>query len=147
MHVRRRPADVADRSFLRRVHHDAFRDVVERQFGAWDEQRQDRFFDDEWGRHDREIVLCDDEPAGYLAVEIDERDIVIHEIVLDPAFHSRGIGTQIIADVLDDARRSRKTVRLQVLLLNRARALYERVGFHEVSRSETHIVMEWHASD
>ena len=44
MNVTRRPAREPDTEFARQIHHLAYRDVVERQFGPWVEADQDNFF-------------------------------------------------------------------------------------------------------
>ena len=46
--VSRRPATAADMDFARSVHHRAYRDVIERQYGPWDKETQDRLFDAAW---------------------------------------------------------------------------------------------------
>ena len=69
MTLTRRPATPADTDFARSVHHQAYRDVVVRQFGTWDESRQDEFFAADWSAGGFEILLCDAEPCGYVAVE------------------------------------------------------------------------------
>lgn len=46
--ITRRPATEADREWARQLHHRVVRDVVERQFGSWDEDQQDRFFANDW---------------------------------------------------------------------------------------------------
>jgi hypothetical protein len=43
-----RPAMATDTHAARAIHHRAVRDVVMRQFGAWDEAVQDGFFDNAW---------------------------------------------------------------------------------------------------
>jgi hypothetical protein len=44
--LQRRLASLADAEFGRNVHHRAYRDVVEQQFGAWNTAAQDAFFRD-----------------------------------------------------------------------------------------------------
>jgi hypothetical protein len=44
MQITKRPAENFDTEFVRHVHHLAYRDVVIRQYGAWDEKVQDEFF-------------------------------------------------------------------------------------------------------
>ncbi len=46
MLLERRPATSRDTEFARLSHHEAYRDVVSRQFGAWDETLQDRLFEE-----------------------------------------------------------------------------------------------------
>ncbi len=59
-------------------------------------------------------------------------------IVIAPAFQNRGIGTQLMHDVIARG----KPVQLGVLFENhRARALYERLGFLEIGRTDTHYQM------
>ena len=42
----RRTATSSDTEFARTTHHEAYRAVVSRQFGAWDETLQDRLFEE-----------------------------------------------------------------------------------------------------
>ena len=55
----------------------------------------------------------------------------ISRIEIDPDLQNRGIGTAVLRHLLDRARQSNLTaVELDVLAVNRARDLYERLGFH-----------------
>src|SRR5215813_8792168 len=103
MIVSKRQATDTDREFARAVHHRAYRDVVERQYGRWDETLQDSFFDVAWSAATHEIVLYDTTPCGYCCVEIRTREILVRELVIDPDYQSRGIGTLILQGVLNDA--------------------------------------------
>jgi RimJ/RimL family protein N-acetyltransferase len=55
----------------------------------------------------------------------------------DEGRQRQGIGTSVIQQVLDEARRSGKPVALQVLKVNPARRLYERLGFSVTGENET----------
>lgn len=57
MILERRPATSSDTEFARTTHHAAYRDVVSRQFGAWDEALQDRLFEEKWMPDKCEIGL------------------------------------------------------------------------------------------
>jgi ribosomal protein S18 acetylase RimI-like enzyme len=132
-----RPATPDDEAFARATHHAAFRDVVERQFGPWDEAQQDGFFGGFWAGNDVDIVEVDGTPCGYLAVS--ERDDLVHvvEIVVHPDFQNRGIGRTLLEQIIGRG----KPVHLGVLFENRARALYERLGFAVAGRNATHHLM------
>jgi hypothetical protein len=69
MEVARRAALPSDTEFARTVHHRAYRDVVERQFGAWDDAVQDKFFAGDWAHGGFDILLCDGVACGYVCVE------------------------------------------------------------------------------
>jgi ribosomal protein S18 acetylase RimI-like enzyme len=142
----RRAAVDADREFARRAHHDAYRDVVMRQFGAWDEAWQDRRFRASWMPDAHEILLWDGVPCGYLGVDERGDDFYVREIVVRPEFQGRGIGTAILQGVIERARQRGLPVRLQALHRNRAIELYRRLGFREVGRTDTHVLFERSAS-
>ncbi|MBV9322790.1 MAG: GNAT family N-acetyltransferase [Chloroflexi bacterium] len=138
-----RAATADDREWFRSAHHHAYRDLVKRQYGAWVEADQDRFFAHKWTSSKYEIVLCDSTPCGYVFVEDRPRDIHIAEIVIIPEFQARGIGTLLLTRVIDRARDSSVPVRLRTAHANRAAALYRRLGFREVGTTATHLLFEW----
>ena len=141
--ITKREATEADHEFVRSVHHRAYRDVVERVYGRWDLEEQDRLFDALWVAAAHEVVLCDVVACGYCRIEFGDEEIYIRELVIDPNFQDRGIGTRIMESVINDAAKRAIPVRLQTQLLNRAANLYRRLGFHERDRTVTHILMEW----
>jgi ribosomal protein S18 acetylase RimI-like enzyme len=116
----RRPATVRDEDFARRVHHLAYRDVVERQFGGWDAKEQDTYFETAWSKHDHDIVEWNGDACGYLAVEMNATRADVHELVLDPAYQNRGIGCELLADMLSLASDLGVPVHLRVLHENQA---------------------------
>src|ERR1700730_14728044 len=99
-----RAATGADRPFARHTHHVAFRDLVERRFGKWDEQQQDGFFEFSWSKLPHEIVLSNGEPCGYVCVEDRPADVYLHELVVHPDWQGRGIGTAVLNAVIEYAR-------------------------------------------
>lgn len=139
MELGRRGATPDDQELARRIHHLAYRDVVERQFGHWDEAEQDAYFDRAWPQHDHDILEWGGSTYGYAAVEFGSEAVDIHEFVLHPDYQSRGIGTRVLLETVDHAQRLGLPVRLQVLLENRRAArLYERLGFRECGATATH---------
>ena len=143
MHITKRPASATDTEFARSVHHRAYRDVSVRQFGPWDEKAQDEFFADGWNAAAHEIISCDEVPCGYVCLEYRESDIHVRELVIDPEFQGQGVGSRILREVLEDARARRVPVRLDTFHVNHAVNLYRRLGFREIGKTETHILMEW----
>ena len=143
MLLERRPATSSDTEFARISHHEAYRDVVSRQFGAWDEVLQDRLFEEKWIPNQFEIVLCDGNPCGFLLVEDHPDHIYISEIVIAPQFQGRGIGSRLLNEEMQRGREAKSSLRLQVLRENRAIELYRRLGFKEYGTTETHIRMVW----
>ena len=147
MIVSRRQATDGDRELARSIHHRAYRNVIERQYGVWDVAAQDQFFDAAWCATNHEIVLCDEACCGYCCVDNRSDDILIRELVIDPEYQCLGIGTRILQDVLNESNARGVPVRLQTQILNRAAGLYRRLGFRETKRTETHILMERHPAE
>ena len=143
MIIERRPATLRDTEFVRISHHEAYRDVVLRQFGAWDEALQDRLFEEKWIPDQFEIVFCDGSPCGFFSVEDHPDHIYVGEIVIAPQFQGRGIGSRLLNEQLQRGRETKSPLRLQVLRENRAIELYRRFGFKECGTTETHICMIW----
>ena len=145
--LQRRLALATDAEFGRNVHHRAYRDVVERQFGAWNVAAQDRFFRDGWYAAAHEIVECDGVRVGYIGVE-DRSDLVhLRELVLLPEFQNRGIGAMLLRQVMKHAEERGVPVQLGTLHANRAVDLYRRVGFREIGRTDTHTLFKWCSAD
>ena len=64
-----RPCTAGDEAFARRLHREAYEDVVTRQFGCWDEARQRSLFDAKWDPARFQVVVADSQPVGLLAIE------------------------------------------------------------------------------
>ena len=143
MTISRRPATIADTDFARSVHHRAYRDVIERQYCPWDESAQDKLFAAAWSAADHEIILYDDLRCGYTSIENRDNDIHLNELVVDPDFQGRGIGTHILREVIEQSILKGVPVRLRTHVTNRAANLYRRMGFQETARTETHVLLEW----
>jgi GNAT superfamily N-acetyltransferase len=129
--------------FARSVHHAALRDVVERQFGSWDEPAQDQFFLDDWDDGPFDIILCDGAPCGYILVDERPDTVIMREILLMPQYQNKGIGTALIKEIQQRAHTRQVPVTLGTLHANNAARLYRRLGFHDTARTPTHIIMQW----
>ncbi|HEY0426172.1 MAG TPA: GNAT family N-acetyltransferase [Pyrinomonadaceae bacterium] len=127
-----------DFEFLWRLHNAALKDYVTQVWG-WDEQLQREMFAREFSPNEGKIILVGGRGAGFFRVIERERERVLVSIRLLPEFQKKGIGTKIIKDLLND---SKNPVRLQVLKINPARALYERLGFEIYDETETHFLMK-----
>jgi GNAT superfamily N-acetyltransferase len=147
MRITTRPATEADAEFARSVHHAAYRDVVERQFGPWDEAAQDGFFARDWRGATFVIVLADGTPCGYACIEdrstAAEADVHVRELVIAPQYQGRGIGSALLRDAQARARSRGVPVHLGTFTQNRALTLYLRLGFREIERSDGHVILRW----
>ena len=85
-----------------------------------------------------EIIIIDAVKAGFWNVVENDEDILLSSVRLLPEFQNRGVGTELIDELLKSAS---KPIRLQVLKVNPARNLYLRLGFKVVGETETHYKM------
>jgi predicted GNAT family acetyltransferase len=53
----------------------------------------------------RYVISVDDEPAGFTAYEPRRQMLAFVHTEIDPRFEGRGLGSQLIAEALDDVRR------------------------------------------
>lgn len=141
MRIERRPATKDDLGLARKMHHAAYRDVVIRQFGSWDNAVQDKFFEAEWANGSHQILLCDGEPCGYASTEESGKRLFLKELVIAPEFQSKGIGTRLLNEALETAKSKNLRLVLQVLKENEAAALYRKMGFEDAGESDTHFEM------
>jgi ribosomal protein S18 acetylase RimI-like enzyme len=90
-----------------------------------------------------EAILYGGELAGYCSIEPRDADIQIRELVIDPRFQNLGIGSTIIKQAMSDAEDRGVSVVLGTFITNRAAELYERLGFTEFDRTDTHRLFKW----
>lgn len=89
------------------------------------------------------IIVLDGVDVGRLTV--DRRDDCLHliDLALLPDHRGRGIGTDILRSLLNEAHGGKVPVRLNVQAGNPALRLYLRHGFRQVGRAGHHLTLEW----
>lgn len=142
MQITFRQLKIKDFEFLWQLNNAALKKYITATWG-WDEALQQKFFAESFNLDNGKIVVVDGRDAGFLWVSEKESEIVLVSIRLLPEFHNRGIGTKLIKDVLAAAQAKNKPVRLQVLKVNPARNLYEKLGFQVFGETETHFLMRF----
>ena len=75
------------------------------------------------------ILVVEASDAGWLHVTETRFDIHLGHLYLEPARRNQGLGTRFLTWMSERARRKEKEFTLDVLANNRARTLYERLGF------------------
>jgi ribosomal protein S18 acetylase RimI-like enzyme len=137
--VTTRPATQADYQFLYTLHKLALGPYVEATWG-WDEASQGKRFRDAWEPTANQVVLLHGEPIGCLRVEDPDDHVFVHSIALLPEHQRHGLGASRLRQVQASAATRGLPVRLHVLKVNPARALYERLGFAVVGEDD----VRWH---
>jgi ribosomal protein S18 acetylase RimI-like enzyme len=117
------------------------RRYVELTYGPWDEEWQRDYFDQHFHPDGCRIVTCDGQDVGLVSTVEGEDEVVLSTLEVLPEVQRRGIGTFVLQSVQQEAFALGKAVTLQVLRVNPARRLYERLGFVVVGETEKHFSM------
>jgi GNAT superfamily N-acetyltransferase len=135
-----RQATQADYNFLYNLFRATMKDYVAQTWG-WDEAIQPGMFKDRFDPEHSQIVVVDGRDVGVLSMERRDDVLFIGNIQIMPEQQGHGLGTAIIKTILTQASREGIPVNLQVLKVNPARHLYERLGFVVTGETTTHYLM------
>ena len=133
-----------DIEWLRELNDESYRDVIVRQFGTWDEEFQQDWFNRKWQK-DRpaKIITVGNERIGVAVLERREGHDWLDEILIKTGYRGHGIGTRLMTQFIADASARDRRLRLRVLHENRsAMRFYERLGFQALETLEHHYLME-----
>jgi ribosomal protein S18 acetylase RimI-like enzyme len=141
MNVTLRFSTVDDIDFLFRLHRTAMQTYVTQTWGAWDEGWQLQHFQQHFDPDHCQIIVLQRQDIGVISVVRQVTGMFLNNIELLPAYQRQGIGTYLIKTLLDEARQKGVVLTLQVLKVNPASRLYERLGFVMSGETVTHYQM------
>ncbi len=129
-----RPATAGDIGFAWRLYEELMRARTEALI-PWRADRQREVIDSALRSGGMEMIVADGKVIGWLHVHDNADGIDLHQIYLAPARQRQGIGTDILRRLQQHAGALGRPLRLNVLVNNPARRLYERLGFR-IERSD-----------
>ena len=94
-----------------------------------------------------DIIVADGRQVGRLYVGRLEREIRIIDITLLPTERNAGIGSYLIRQLLDQAKRAGKITRIYVEEFNPSLRLFDRLGFSVREQQGFHLLLEWSPSN
>lgn len=130
-----RPATPDDKEFCRALHWQTMRAYVEATWG-WNQAEQSQRFDAAFDPSRTQIIEQDGQAIGMLVVDRATDPVKLMSIEIMPGYQGRGYGSEVIGGIVREA--MDRPVWLQVLKVNRAKGLYERLGFVVVGETPTH---------
>jgi GNAT superfamily N-acetyltransferase len=86
-------------------------------------------FKEQWDAAQVRIIVLDGVDIGWLQTVTRDDDFFIAQLFVDRPFQRQGIGTELMKRLIGEAERARQAVLLNVVKINPARRLYERLGF------------------
>jgi len=118
------------------------REYVLATWGAWNEDEVRRRSSENIAASSTQIIELADTAIGIQVVEREHDCIRLVQLFIRPEYQRRGIGSRLIERLLAEARSARLPMRLRVLRVNPAFALYQRMGFNVVEATPERYFME-----
>lgn len=138
----------ADRDAVWELRRESYREVVDRQFGGWEDTDQWPRFSERWTPERGLWLVRGVERLGYLVLQDRGDDLWLAEVQLLRGCRDQGHGTAVLLAIQDCAAQRNRPLRLRVLRENlRAIALYRRLGFQEEELTEDHHNLVWQLGD
>ena len=103
---------------------------------------QQRWYESTYGQAEHQIVEQNGQPIGRLMVLREKNSALLVDISLLAEHRGRGIGGELLRDLIQQCKHSRVPLKLQVLKTNPALRLYERLGFLRTGEDQMYIQME-----
>lgn len=146
-----RPAVPADEPFLFQLVHDTMAEQL--HAAAWDPKIRESLlkmqiegqrasYAAQFPTADYGIIVYDDLAIGRLILDRGPQFHTLVDITLLPKHRSSGIGTWLLRALCTEAELMRKPIRLHVQVTNRAKNLYQRLGFRTIEDYQVGLVME-----
>jgi ribosomal protein S18 acetylase RimI-like enzyme len=151
-----RPVCPDDEAFLQEVY--AGTRLDELAITPWDESQrraflrlqfaaQQQHYQSHFPEADHQLILVGERPIGRIYVARRPDEVRILDIALLPEERNSGIGSSLIKEIMAEASKAGKPVRIYVESFNPSLRLFERLGFARVQDIGTHNLMEWRFSE
>jgi GNAT superfamily N-acetyltransferase len=122
-----RPALDHDFEYCRRLYFDEMRWIIEEL--RLDRTAQETSFRQQWNSTQVRIIVLDGSDVGWVQTIRKNEELFVAQMFVDGRFQRKGIGTKVMKRLISEATAFNLAVRLNVVRINPARRLYERLGF------------------
>ena len=139
MHYKLRVYKSDDYEFVYRLKKDSYINYVIEIWCQWNEAFQRELFENfvNDAKNKMFIITNDKIDIGFLNYQIKESgDLEIGNICIVKEYQRRGIGTQILQDIL--SKNKNRNIFIQCFKQNPVYVLYERIGFKKIRETKTH---------
>ena len=143
-----KPYTPLDKNFVYETKKQAYKTYVEQNWGEWNEKTQQELFEkfiEKYGPF-IQIIMNKTQAIGFFhGEELDEHTYEIQNICIIPACQGKGIGTNIIKNLLN--KHKNKNIQIRCFKQNPVKKLYERLGFKLTKETEFHYHLTKHKGD
>jgi GNAT superfamily N-acetyltransferase len=126
----------ADAPFALQVTEACMRGYAEQTWGKWTKP-------DDFDPAIDKIIQIKGRDVGLMGVDRQPDFWFLDKFYVLPAYQNRGVGGYLLSALINAAKEARVALRLTVLEVNPARALYERHGFVLTDTVQPRHYMEW----
>ena len=130
------------KEFIYQTKKNAYKQYVEANWGAWNEEDQRRYFNNfiESVAGDTWIIQMNGKDIGfYNGMTLEDGSYEIGNICIIPEYQGKGIGTQVLKDIME--LHKGQDLHIQYFKQNPVGKLYERLGFQSNGETEFHYQM------
>lgn len=154
------PAQSEDRATLLRIY--ASTREEELATTDWGEEQKRVFVNQQFSAQDSyyreyyvgarfDLIKVDGEVVGRLYVDRDQErfpgEIRLMEITVLPEHRGRGLGSEILGQLMAEARAEGRSLTIHVERFNRALSLYFRLGFRQLEDKGVFLLLGWNAEN
>ena len=112
--------------------------------GNWDEARIEERFRNSFNARAGKIITLAGRKIGWMQVSETAQGYHLDQIHIIRRYRGHGTGRRLIAALLDLAEKKGRTLSLNVIRGNRAKSLYDRMGFRVAAEDEEKFLMQRH---
>jgi GNAT superfamily N-acetyltransferase len=99
-------------------------------------------FSRQWNTTQVRIIVVDGTNAGWVQTAREDGEMFLAQMFVESRFQCQGIGTEIMKRLISEATALSLAMRLNVVRINPARRLYERLGFRVTHEDEYKLYMK-----
>jgi ribosomal protein S18 acetylase RimI-like enzyme len=146
LHFELRPASSDDFPFCWSLYRDSMKPLTI-ELLEWNEAGQKRLIKRSLTESGTSIIVYNGAAIGWLQIRETINENYLGQLYITPSMQNRGIGTAIVRQLCNYGSRTGKVIILEVMKNNRARLLYERLGFATIGSTKYKFTMRWQQSD
>jgi ribosomal protein S18 acetylase RimI-like enzyme len=133
-----RPALAQDIEYCRRIYFSEMEWII-RELHI-DALAQAENFQKQWVQAQVRIITLQGTDIGWLQSFAQDDDLFLAQLFVDRAHQRKGIGTEVMERLMHEAQQRHQGVRLEVVKINPALRLYQRLGFRITGEDDR----KWH---
>ena len=135
-----------DAEFAFQTVKETMRDYAIQTWGDWHEKESKVDAIDKTKSGELQIITYEGKDIGTLQIKEHEDYIEINKLYILSKHQNKGIGTQVLAYLIEHSRNRKKRLNLEVLQVNRAKEFYSRMVFKIIKENKERQFLQYSTS-